>query len=500
MPSEFREPKTLPQWIQLDYFRRRRALGWWRSRLTWLVFLGALAIMLVLLTLPWTTTLYQAGPVSEPHSMFNDDCAQCHQESFQTARRLWPFNHDVVAVSNEACSRCHEGALHYPGQTAEAHRCADCHQEHRGRTALARVPDRACLDCHKDLQKYHAGLPEETLALFKERYHGREFLDVTGFPVGHPEFGLWEGRDPRRAKPRIPGTPEVEDQAHLRFTHAKHLQEAGLLLDTLTPPDPLPPGWQLFEDKEGKKRARLDCAACHQADEAGRYMKPINYESHCAVCHPLSVGVTGEVPEAVKKAAEAFKAEPAPHRKPEIVRAVLRQRLVDFIEKNKLVPGKGGERLQGRLDPGTPAVREDVWVLATDTLTQAEKLLFINREQEPNERLTFGFCSYCHIEKNPGKREQGLPVYLETEVPDRWYPHSFFSHASHRMLACTECHPVRTSDRTSDVNLPRVASCAQCHNPTAGVRHDCTECHTYHDKRHGYGPPRGLKIDDVLKP
>ena len=45
MPSEFRDAKTLPEWIEQDYFRRRRGLWRWRWRLTWGALLVCAAVM-----------------------------------------------------------------------------------------------------------------------------------------------------------------------------------------------------------------------------------------------------------------------------------------------------------------------------------------------------------------------------------------------------------------------------------------------------------------------
>ena len=34
---------------------------------------------------------------------------------------------------------------------------------------------------------------------------------------------------------------------------------------------------------------QLDCAACHEPDAGGQYMRPIAFEQHCQACHPLQV-------------------------------------------------------------------------------------------------------------------------------------------------------------------------------------------------------------------
>src|SRR4051812_19339779 len=142
MPSAFRDPKNLSEWIELDYFRRSRFLGWLRRRATWVTFGVSVLLVSVALLLPWTSKLYQAGPVSASHAMFNDNCAVCHTENLQTLRRFWPGNASVRAVPDQACTRCHDGPLHNAEQVSTPH-CAGCHREHRGQAALARLPDRA---------------------------------------------------------------------------------------------------------------------------------------------------------------------------------------------------------------------------------------------------------------------------------------------------------------------------------------------------------------------
>src|SRR5262249_52353867 len=70
----------------------------------------------------------------------------------------------------------------------------------------------------------------------------------------------------------------------------------------------------------------------------------------------------------------------------------------------------------------------------------------------------------------------------------------FFSHASHRAVACWECHPradpraTDTSTQSKDVLVPGIDTCLKCHSPrqgsgadaTGGARTDCVECHQYH--------------------
>ena len=92
-----------------------------------------------------------------------------------------------------------------------------------------------------------------------------------------------------------------------------------------------------------------------------------------------------------------------------------------------------------------------------------------------------------------------FPQKIEpSQVPSVWYKHAKFNHASHRAMDCRSCHEQAYASTThTDVLLPQIDNCKQCHGPArkeggkqvAGVRHDCTECHSYH---HGAAPLQGL--------
>jgi hypothetical protein len=486
MSSAFRDPKNLSEWIELDYFRRSRFLGWLRRRATW-VTLGV-SVLLVggTLLLPWTSKLYQAGPVSTAHAMFNDNCAVCHTESLQTLRRFWPGNASVRAVPDEACLRCHDGPPHNAEQVSAPH-CAGCHREHRGREALARLPDSACLACHARL-KDNTRHPDQC-----------RFRDVTGFPDGHPEFALWLGTDPL--------APRAKDPGKLRFNHQVHLRPEGVPV--------LAPVTGAGAAGGKLQTEHLECDRCHRQDSAGRYMLPIRYEDHCRRCHPLTVMIAGKMEdagdrdqkeaEAFAEAVRAFAREPAPHPKPgesaELVRAALRERFLRFAREHPVVlAGREAEPVLSWPGPRSPeAITEPQWRWARGQLEESERLLFVNVQGPVNRRVLEerpGGCAYCHIEKGPV--QGGLPEYERPNLRQRWLPHSRFSHESHRMLDCTQCHAARGSSRTEDVLLPKLETCARCHNARAGARSDCVECHGYHDRGHGPEPTKHRTIDECL--
>ncbi len=479
MPSEFRNQKNLAEWVELDYFNRPRGLRRLYNVLPLVVLLlGAGAVLAVAFFYPRSSLLVQAGPVSPAHAMFNEDCAQCHQEAFRTAKKVVDWSSSLRAIPDGACIRCHDGPPHNDPQ-AEQMACATCHREHRGRLMLARVPDRDCVVCHADLKKHR-----------RDGEVGLRFQDVTAFTDDHPEFRFV--RD------------GLKDPGQLHFNHKAHL---GLL-------DAPADRFRVIADPLAALKEQ-QCAYCHLPDETGRHMRPINYEKHCAACHPLSVPLVGEfnVPRDQRGRLDRKRREfsPAPHKEPRVVRAVLRDRLLDLVQEFALVPreperpGLIEPKVLGKRHsslPGDPPTEAE-WAWADRHLEPAERLLFPNRQLPISESVLFnngGGCRFCHVveEKPGGKGRAGVPQYRPTDITRVWFAHARFDHHGHRMLACDECHGgARDSKETSDLLLPALGTCQKCHNPTVGVRSDCAECHKYHDPVRP-GATRGHTIDETL--
>jgi predicted CXXCH cytochrome family protein len=441
MPSSLRDPKSLPEWIEPDYFRRLRWLrGVW-GRLFWAVFLAS-AVGAALLFALGPPTLYQAGPVAPAHSSFNEDCARCHTEPFQAVRRLHPFAGAAHSVPDSACLGCHDGPPHNDQAAAPA--CAGCHREHRGRERLTDVADAFCTDCHRDLKRGD-GRPSEV-------------QNVAGdFAGSHPPF-------------RLPSA----DGSRIKFNHQVHLNPEGVR-------------------GPGPDAERLDCASCHQPDGGRRSMKPVNYEAHCSRCHPLALPLAGVwLRQDLNEAADAYRAKTAPHPDPgegaAAVRAAVRHRLTELAEQHLglLAPenAKGAERpIAGRLRLFAEAARDQPsWV--GHQLRLAEKVLF----EGP------GGCRYCHVPQGPPPSAE----FLSTDIPARWFRHAEFDHDSHRAVGCAECHAARGSSKAGDVLLPGVDLCRRCHNPREGVRSACVICHAYHDRGREHGWNRGLPIEHLV--
>jgi predicted CXXCH cytochrome family protein len=469
MPSEFRSPRTLSNWIELDYFRRRRLPGWRAGMAAAL--LGSIACLAGLVWARGYRT-FQAGPLSAPHALFNNDCHLCHQSNGATLTRL-VWGEKVGSVPDGACRKCHEGAKHNPPH-AEMGRCTSCHKEHRGHAALVRLDDRQCTKCHADLQRDGGSPPGAP-------YGGQEGYarSVTAFTAGeHPPFRRWSGG-------------KEKDSGTLKFDHAVHLAEQGVMTIDAKQwaklrEDLRKKGADPDDAKRPWKLRKLECSDCHQMDAAGRYMAPLSFEKHCQECHPLGVQVVGpwkdaKLQEEVWKFGRTPIRHPARSDNPDTVWASLRERLTRFIGEPR------HERfLDVEKDPPGGIDRPP----SSEVERRKEKeFAWVDRYVRRTGEVLFngqGGCRYCHtIGKAADVATLTAPVLERTAVPARWWDHAVFRHDAHRMLRCTECHDAKNSKKASDVLLPGIDTCLKCHDAKAQVqaRHDCVECHVYHDPK-----------------
>jgi hypothetical protein len=432
MPSTFRTPKTLAEWLKLDYFRHESSLRRARTLLIGGVMAAALLGVAAAIALPRGRRVFQAGPVSSGHAAFGDQCERCHTEPFRTASRF-VGTADHPSVSDDACRACHKGHAHHADEEARSTHCAACHREHRSRAALAQVADGHCTACHADLgRSVKSGV----------KVNFRNVPDL----ADHPEFKLWSGPQP----PTDPG--------RLNFSHHDHLvplMEPGK--DPKAPPGP----------------RQLACADCHQPDAGGLYMQPIRYEKHCAGCHPLFAALKEG------QANDDFRTirlpHPGPNQSAETVRGVLRDRLTRLAQEHPAVLKEKGADDTVRPIPGSrrgPPVDEEVFRWVDQNLGEAERVLFDQK----------GGCLLCHQEVGgPQNRPRGLPELAPPNVPAGWFSHAGFSHRSHQAQGCVECHKeARESRDAADVLIPRLEDCRRCHNADSGVRSGCADCHAYH--------------------
>lgn len=541
--SQPRYSRQLAGRVEVEFHQhpnRFRRFTWWTALACVLV----AGVWLVQAGTRGEHRIYEAGDVSTPHAMFENDCKLCHIQNLAPLRRLVSFSDDVHSVSNEKCIACHVGPAHHANQVPVhgdgPHQlsCAKCHREHEGDEELARVADRHCTDCHADLET-SPGSP--TFA-----------LHVTNFETtdGHPDFKIEEllKLDKEVNIARKPdGTPihhaftvvgfmarpgeekkSWQDKARIRFNHQAHLKEMFKDGKRVTDEDE-----HVIERRSGAKAGQpipypMSCAECHEFDTDRRYMKPINYEKHCQRCHQLGYDSEKVVEKLDPKTGKwETVADQVPHETTDIVRGYLSK--VYNLDPLKTEPKAQDDKPEGEnplaeLRRGFPG--RDFEASFTDEqarkiyekISEMEKEVYsmdflkneIKRRKLQGVLLKEnGGCALCHDVKKyetpeAAKEAKVFPprpwVIVNPKIPDRWYQHSWFRHDSHRMVSCIECHfdmkdghAVFDSASTGDVLMPKRELCAKCHRTgpaevvgegdshLLGARADCVECHGYHD-------------------
>lgn len=445
MARQKRTAKTLGTRHDRNYFRNWTTARKWRVGLTFALPLIA-CVWLLMHTVRGSATPYSSGPLAQQHNVFANNCEACHATKKSRFSGVSFQKH----VTDGACLECHNAPAH---QAAEKFtpECSTCHTEHKGSADLTNVDDKTCVQCHSDLQ-VKSGTPKyETV--------------VKSFVHDHPEF------KPLR-KPHDPGSVALNHEAHLKAgIRGPHGQVQLVCNDCHRPAaDALTQNWPYAEETVAGASPRTEpefskteqgriiaTALDPLPPSTGRaHMGALKYENQCAACHQLQFDerITDLVP----------------HGKPEIIHDFLDQKYKQYIGAHPAVwreTPRPVRRIPG-LQPPPQAHSAEEWVkFQTD---QAEMLLYRKS------------CRLCHqVDMKPAK-----PQIRPANITLRWLPNSTFNHYAHQAVACDSCHSkVRTSKETSDVLIPGIATCRQCHNaePTkVGAAEDgCFLCHQYHD-------------------
>lgn len=515
--------------------------------------------------------IYTSGTLTTPHHMFENRCEVCHVPFSGPLDRIISLGRDTKATSapDQKCLACHDGAGHFfvgdPGLSyhdrhqqanlvaGHKQHCAECHREHGGEKELRRISSEFCIECHTSLHEFVATSGKIDLLTFQHSGSTsiRNFAD-------HPEFAIHELAGGNGQDATLPGSHGAnlviaeflrqgetearwQDQAAIRFNHAKHLQPKN--------PRGLPDAHGEFHDLSN------DCSSCHQPDAERRTMLPVNFEMHCRSCHPLVFDAervrkkdgslfridwdgtgTGEAKlrneqdpgdvhdiRELKGKDSPFELLVVPHESPEQVRGFL----TDIYTKSLLQQIKSSQpelrpNTVVRLLPGEserelplPLIQPDDLIQVEQKVEQAESLVRSKTfqravaEEIPNLFRTLnsleksGGCGFCHESNDDSS---GNWTIRKPNIPETWFRHAKFHHDAHRTLKCAECHSISgssadilkgddarpdiyKSSSTGDILMPKIALCKSCHSTAPpeghrihGARTDCLECHVYHQR------------------
>ncbi len=365
---------------------------------------------------------WETGSLAASHHFFGKECTTCHQGGF-------------VSVEDAACRACHESTpahadatIHDMSLLGEA-RCAFCHRDHNGVDALVRADQELCTDCHQELSTRSANAPKQ--------------MDVGDFGDAHPAFVVtlpaWlpDGEYvPVRAALATRG---IKESSGLKFPHDTHLVAAGIRG---------PDGDEI-----------LQCATCHQAEPGGARIKPIEFERDCQRCHQLTFSIRG-----ADRQVQHGKVSEVGYTVQEFFAREALEGGFDQVDAPTIV--------RARRRPGqsiTPQERAEALTWARDQATTAIDNLFDGKA-----------CSECHTSY---RDEAGNWNVKPVRVTGAWFPRANFTHRKHETMACVDCHKAETSSDSSDLLLPDIDNCRQCHGGEHAddkVPSTCIACHGFH--------------------
>lgn len=475
-----------------------------RRRVAWTLGLGIAALCLI-----WPLAAFyghlnarinpdqqwSTGPLSSAHAFLEDDCQSCHKEAF-------------VAVQDTTCKTCHGGDRtpaamqasarsvrqagstdtlsfvkdhaprqrilwgapppdHFGGQASAwfrrafnlpEQRCASCHVEHvgnpvAGRTAElkpALTPTQTCVQCHTGLS------------------HRLKDTDLVDTPSWVRHGNLRPVLPGPNGPVRVSMSDRPREASGLTFPHRMHLAPGG---------GPARMAQTLGARGYG---APLSCASCHRPEDKGGSFKAVQMERDCGSCHALDFATPGGVRQ-------------LPHGEPAKVVAALRAWL------------GGGGPVAG--NPSTnrrrPGQFGDGNEHASGMPSGAASVTAVNGAFGRG-----GACFDCHtVLRSPSLGIQRV------RTPTTFLSRGAFDHSvkEHRLDRrgqpnCSQCHAASTSDTASDLLLPSIATCAECHGqsvartPTAASA-DCETCHSFHAPGHPTPrPPRPEGTPRALVP
>ena len=334
-------------------------------------------------------------------------------------------------VPDSSCSSCHEAHRHASAPAPAVlgdMRCASCHLEHNEPPMLISEHQGLCADCHAD-GPVGTDLPPAA-----------DFLDA------HPPFrvSLLTALTDSDWQPVRSLLSEASEQSNLKFNHELHVHADGVVA---------PDG-----------RRQLKCADCHVPEAGGARMQPVEMEKHCSSCHTLSFD-------------PADPARTVPHGDP----AAVLQVLTEYYSARLLGDDapQAGQRLRR---PGQTLSREDRDRVANEARNRAREVA--------TDLIERRACSTCHEVSRQAEAEGGLWQVQPVRLTSRFFPQARFSHAAHGtgVTACADCHAAQSSDSATDLLMPAMDSCRNCHGSGDRLRNEaqqsastCILCHEFHN-------------------
>ena len=438
LSADARTEDVARDWSATDTSLSKRKLSWY----------AVLAVLVLALVIPAAGLIHPAISSLLRNSILPDDslwlAGPVHSKHSSTSTDCENCHTDLFTrVKDSACLECHEADRHVrePAETVLGEqRCASCHLEHNEPPSLIKRHQGLCADCHSDL-------PDES-----------QLEDASDFLDAHPRFKVSllqpsmaeDGETEWNLQHMILSESMLSDRSNLKFDHAVHLDAEGIVT---------PDG-----------RRVIECAECHIPEPGGARMKPIAMDEKCSGCHALTFDADDPDRE-------------VPHGDPEGVVQVL----IEYYSARLLGEDTdaGPQRIRR---PGRALTREDRDKAAAEARVRAMQIA-----EDMFERRA---CVNCHEVSETG--DEQMPWRVEpVRLTESFFPHANFSHAAHdtEVTSCDGCHSAAMSDSASDLLIPDIDTCRECHgsgsmsrNSSSQTASACIMCHSFHFPDKGQYP------------
>jgi len=316
-------------------------------------------------------------------------------------------------------------------------KCSVCHGESAG--IGKKVADQQCLACHDGPVHQASQTFSPACISCHVEHRGTPRLAGTwdgGCLQCHQNLQTQTGKlavarsvESLSQHPEFSALKAGPESSGLRFNHQKHVGELSQKCSDCHVPADVAQGMAKPDPRS------------HVSSRA--LMSNPTYDAVCKTCHPLTI--------------DEKIAEPAPHHEqPEALHKFVVQQFTTYISAH---PGDLGK-------DGTPSGTSE-WVKFKTAAAETQ--------------LQNQTCARCHAVV-PGS-DFASAVVVPPQLTARWFTRASFDHSAHKELTCVSCHAkAATSSASTDVLLPSINVCRQCHNAgrtSAGA--NCSTCHVYHD-------------------
>jgi predicted CXXCH cytochrome family protein len=262
---------------------------------------------------------------------------------------------------------------------------------------------------------------------------------VMTMPGKHPTFA------------RVSLSAQPQDNNGLKFPHDVHLARTG--------------GVARMAQRLGGEfgfGSALACKDCHKVTSDGVRFEPVDMERNCQMCHSLGFENIGGTVRTLR------------HGQPDQVVADLRAYYRSTGPAQPIALGGMARRRPG--DYAAGKLYHAYFGAAAARPSRADQAIAAVFTKG-------GACYDCHTVTPPGASGNASWTVLPVHQTTRFMSKGWFDHAAHKTEKCETCHAATASKQATDLLIPGIKTCRDCHggeNSKSDVKSSCALCHSYH--------------------